>query len=471
MTQITPVLLSGGSGTRLWPMSRTLYPKQLLPLVTQDSMLVDTARRFVADGFSAPMVICNEEHRFIVAEQLRKAGIEPSGIVLEPFGRNTAPAAAVAALVVAERDPQGLVLLQASDHAMSKPEALVAAVRSSAEAAKAGFIVTFGITPSYAETGYGYIQCGQREVSPGVLAVERFVEKPDKATAERYLQEGDFVWNASLFLYRADTFLAEMERHNPAMLAACRKAVSAAKRDLDFLRLDSAAFQDCPSDSIDYAVMEKTDRAAVTPVDPGWSDVGAWGALWDIGTKDDFGNVRLGDTLVQDVRGSYLRTDGPMIAAVGVQDMVVVATKDAVLVAPRDRAQDVKKIVEQLKAAGRSEPDAHMEVFRPWGSYESIDQGERFQVKHITVKPGGKLSLQMHHHRAEHWIVVQGTARVTRGDTETLLFENQSIYIPMGEKHRLENPGMVPLHLIEVQSGSYLGEDDIVRFSDQYGRG
>lgn len=468
---ITPVILSGGAGTRLWPLSRSLYPKQLLPLVGAESMLVETARRFPAPEFAAPLIICSDQHRFIVAEQVRQAGITPSGIILEPVGRNTAPAAAIAALAVAERDPQGLLLLAASDHAMTKPEALRAALARGEAAAKAGRLVTFGIQPTRPETGYGYIQRGAA-LSDGVFAIDRFVEKPDRATAEAYIADGGYSWNASLFLFRADMFLAELGQHRPDILAASEAAFRAAGRDLDFLRLDKAAFTACPSESIDYAVMEKSTKGAVVPVDPGWSDVGAWTALWEIGTPDASGTVSAGDVWTEGVKTSYLRAepDAPLIAAVGVENLVVVSTRDAVLVASKDKAQDVKKIAEKLKAAGRSEAESHAIVYRPWGSYEGLVAAERYQVKRIVVKPGEKLSLQMHHHRAEHWVVVAGTAKVTRGTDEHLIFENQSIYIPMGETHRLENPGKVPLHLIEVQSGAYLGEDDIVRLDDKYGR-
>jgi mannose-1-phosphate guanylyltransferase/mannose-1-phosphate guanylyltransferase/mannose-6-phosphate isomerase len=474
--RVVPVILSGGAGTRLWPMSRTLYPKQLLPLAGQDSMLVETVRRNgPAALFDKPILICNDEHRFIVAEQLRQAGLAARRIVLEPVGRNTAPAAAVAALIAAEEDPAALLLLAASDHVIADVDGFHRAVETGAKAAAEGALVTFGITPTRPETGYGYIRYAPRGSAAGELAahaVERFVEKPDRAAAERYLAEGGYVWNSGMFLFRADRFIAELERLQPAMLAACRAAIAAAKTDLDFLRLDRAAFAACPADSIDYAVMEKTDRAVVVPVDIGWNDIGSWSALWDIGTKDADGYVLIGDALIEDVRNSYIRSDdGQLVAAVGLEDLVLVVTADAVFAANRHRAQDVKRIVERLKQAGRSESEAHPTVYRPWGWYQSVDEGDRFQVKRIMVRPGARLSAQMHHHRAEHWVVVAGTAKVLCGEDETLLFENQSIYIPLGTKHRLENPGKVPLHLIEVQSGSYLGEDDIVRFQDDYGRG
>ncbi len=448
-------------------MSRALYPKQLLCLASDHSMLQDTVARVSGATFTPPLVVCNEEHRFIVAEQLRGLNVTPRALVLEPAGRNTAPAVAIAALLLAEEAPAALLLVMPSDHVITKPDTFKAAIDTAAEAAADGGLVTFGITPTAPETGYGYIK------APGdgaVRTVDRFVEKPDRATAEGYLAEGTYFWNAGIFLFRADRYLEELERFEPAMLAACRKAVAGAKPDLEFQRLDAEAFGACPSVSIDYAVMERTDAAKVVPVDMGWSDVGAWSALWDIGEKDADGNHLSGDVLLTDTRNCYLRSEDKLVAAVGVEDLVVVSTGDAVLVASKDKAQDVKAIVETLGAQGRTEGDVHTTVYRPWGSFRSIDQGERYQVKLITVKPGGSLSLQMHHHRAEHWIVVNGTARVTRGDDVLLLHENQSVYIPLGTTHRLENPGKLPLHLIEVQSGSYLGEDDIVRFEDTYGR-
>jgi mannose-1-phosphate guanylyltransferase / mannose-6-phosphate isomerase len=472
---ITPVVLSGGSGTRLWPMSRNQFPKQLLPLVSSDSMLVDTVRRARApELFGPPILVCNQEHRFIVAEQLRQAGLERRAIVLEPIGRNTAPAAAVAALIIGQSAPQGLMLIAPSDHIVSDVAAFRRAVAAGAEAARQGALVTFGITPTRAETGYGYIRLddrGKKRTNGACVPVAGFVEKPDQATAESYLKRGEYVWNSGMFLFRADRYLAELARHHPAIVEACRRALAAAAADLEFLRLDAASFAGCPSESIDYAVMEKTDNAMVVPAAMGWNDVGSWGALWEVGTKDDAGNVVIGDVLVEDVRNSYVRCeDGKVVAALGLDDVVLVVTDDAVLAASRARAQDVKRLVERLKLSNRPEADVHTTVYRPWGSYQSVDAGARFQVKRLIVKPGAKLSAQMHHHRAEHWVVVQGTAKVLRGEETVLLSENQSIYIPIGTVHRLENPGKVPLHLIEVQSGAYLGEDDIVRFEDDYGR-
>ena len=467
---VHPVILSGGAGSRLWPLSRRLLPKQLLPLAGTRTMIQETAARFVHDGFAAPTVICNEDHRFLIAEQLREQGVT-AAIVLEPVGRNTAPAAAVAALTAGKEGSDAVILLVPSDHVIDDLKVFHEAVAKAVPAAEAGAIVAFGIKPDAAETGYGYIFGGEPvSAAPGCLKIERFVEKPDRATAERYLANGNYFWNGGIFLFKASVLLSEMERLQPEILKACKEAVTKARRDLDFVRLDEAAFKRSPSLSIDYAVMEHTPRAAVVPVDMGWSDVGSWHALWDIAEKGEEGNATKGDVLLEGVKNSYLRSDGPLLAAVGVEDLVVVATTDAVLVSHRESAQDVKKIVDELEKQGREIHVAHRRVYRPWGSYEGIDAGERFQVKRIIVNPGAKLSLQMHHHRAEHWVVVAGTARVTCGEKEFLLYENESTFIPLGTRHRLENPGKVPLHLIEVQSGSYLGEDDIVRYEDSYGR-
>lgn len=469
---IVPVILSGGSGTRLWPLSRTMFPKQFLPLASSDSLLIETVRRS-SDGrqFSAPVIVCNDHHRFLVAEQVREAGFAARAIVLEPSGRNTAPAIAIAALILAAEAPRTVMLVAPSDHVVRRPDVFAEAVALGAAAARDGQLVTFGITPTAPETGYGYIKYGSAPLSPGVFRVERFVEKPNRDTAQSYLAAGGHAWNSGMFLFRADVLLAEFERLQPELLASCRATSDAAKRDLDFLRLDAELFAATPSISIDYAIMEKTDKAAVVPVDLGWSDVGSWGALWDIAPHDSDGNVVIGDVMVEDAQNCYVRSDDRLAAVLGLRDLVLIVTEDAVLAAHRDRVQDVKTIVDRLKRDKRDEADTHRIVYRPWGSYQSIDAGDRFQVKRIVVKPGAKLSLQMHHHRAEHWIVVQGTARVVRGEDTLMLYENQSVYIPIGAKHRLENPGKVPLHLIEVQSGSYLGEDDIVRFQDDYGRG
>lgn len=469
---IHPVILSGGSGTRLWPMSRAQYPKQLLSLVSERTLLQEAALR-VADKtqFAAPVIIANDEHRFIVAEQLRLAGTAPRAIVLEPMGRNTAPACCVAALMLSKVAPDALMLVMPSDHAITDLPAFQAAVARAAEAASRGHLVTFGITASRPETGYGYIKRGK--ALPGIAGafnVAAFAEKPDRPRAEGYVKSGDYSWNSGIFLFPAALLLKELERLQPDMVAACKAAVDKAKRDLDFLRLDREAFAKAANNSIDYAVMEHTPHAAVVPVEMGWSDVGTWDALWMVGTKDDAGNVTSGDVVTEDVTNSYLRTESGLLAVLGVEDLVVVATADAVLVTRRDRAQDIKQLVAKLERDGRNELATHLLVHRPWGTYRSIHNGERAQVKHIVVKPGGILSLQMHRHRAEHWVVVNGTAKVTRGEEELLLHENQSTYIPLGMKHRLENPGKTLLHLIEVQSGTYLGEDDIVRFEDTYGR-
>lgn len=469
---ITPVILCGGSGTRLWPLSRELYPKQLLALTAEQTLLQQTAMRLAdAEGISAPLVICNEEHRFLVAEQLRQCQVEPAAIILEPVGRNTAPAVALAAHHALGTDPEAGLLVLPADHLISDVEHFRAAIRRGAPLARQGKLVTFGIVPEGPETGYGYIERGEELAQgTGCFAIKQFVEKPDLATAKGYLASGDFFWNSGMFILQAQTFLAELASHNDEMAKACQVAYASKRVDLDFLRIDAAAFAACPSDSIDYAVMEKTRAGVVIPIDPGWNDIGSWAALWEVGGQDSDGNVIKGDVINVDSHNSYLHSDYRLIAAVGVDDLVVVETADAVLVSPKDRVQEVKKIVSQLRLDGRTEANLHRRVFRPWGSYEGIMNGERFQVKIIIVNPGATLSLQMHHHRAEHWIVVSGTARITKGEEVFSLSENESTYIPLGTTHRLENPGVIPLELIEVQSGSYLGEDDIVRFKDQYGR-
>ncbi len=469
--RIVPTILSGGVGTRLWPLSRQAMPKQLLALAGQETMLQQTVARARGQDFAPPLVISGQDHRFLIAEQLRAAGVEGGRIVLEPVGRNTAPAAAIAALLVAADDPDGLVLLMPSDHVVADQAAFHRALAVARQAARAGALVTFGIEPQGPETGYGYIK-GVDKVpeAPGALTVGRFVEKPDRSTAERYLTEGGYFWNSGIFLFAAHAFLDEMARLQPHMLECCRAALTHAHRDMDFIRLGEAAFVACPANSIDYAVMEQARKAVVVPVAMGWNDVGSWDSLWGIADRNEDGNVIRGDVLVHETQDSYLRSEGPLLAAVGVEDMVIVATKDAVLVSRRDAAQDVKKIVEQLAARGSDQHILHPVVHRPWGTYEGLNSGPNFQVKHIMVKPGHKLSLQMHHHRAEHWVVVDGTALVTCDENQFLLQANQSTFIPLGSRHRLENPGQVPLRLIEVQSGSYLGEDDIVRFEDTYGR-
>lgn len=471
MALLHPVILSGGVGSRLWPLSRSLFPKQLLALAGDHSLIQDTVLRAAGPAFEEPLIVCNVEHRFLIAEQMRAAGQTPGAIVLEPMGRNTAPAAAVAALMLAEKDPDAILLLMPADHVVRDIDAFQRAADSAAAAAARGHLVTFGITPRGPETGYGYVQRGAPLSENGrTFAVRRFVEKPDAATAAGYIQAGDYYWNSGMFAFQASSFIAELERLEPAMVTSCRAAVRSGKQDLDFFRLEPAAFEACKSISIDYAVMEHTPKAAIVPVEMGWSDIGSWEALWDASDKDIGGNALKGDVLHHATRNSYLRSEGPLVAAVGVEDLVVVATKDAVLVSRKDASQDVKKIVEQLDQSGRELHVTHRKVFRPWGAYEGLDIGENFQVKRITVNPGAKLSLQMHHKRAEHWVVVSGVARVTRNEEVFTLRENESTFIPLGATHRLENIGSDPLHLIEVQSGHYLGEDDIVRFEDSYGR-
>ncbi len=471
---LTPVILSGGAGTRLWPLSRELYPKQLLALIGERTMLQQTVVRLEGLGASAPVVVCNEAHRFLVAEQLRQLGVEPRAMVLEPFGRNTAPAIALAAHAVLQGTrPDGggvdpVLLVLPADHVIRDVAAFHRAVRVAVGAAEQGRLVTFGIVPTAPETGYGYIQRGAAVGAAHRIA--RFVEKPPAERAREFLASADHYWNSGMFVFRARRYLEELERFAPQIARACEAAWRGATADLDFTRIDARAFDPCPADSIDYAVMEKTSDAVVVPLDGGWSDVGSWAALHEASEADRHGNVARGDVICEDSEGCYLYSESRLVSVVGLKDHVVVETKDAVLVAPKDRVQDVKKLVHRLKQQGRYEHSLHREVFRPWGSYDSIESGPRFQVKRLKVKPGATLSLQLHHHRAEHWIVVTGTARITRGEEVFLLEENQSTYIPIGVKHRIENPGKIPLHIIEVQSGSYLGEDDIVRLEDRYGR-
>lgn len=469
-----PVVLSGGSGSRLWPLSRAHYPKQFIPLASEQTMLQETLGRLQglrAEALS-PLVICNEQHRFMVAEQLREMDVVAKNILLEPVGRNTAPAVALAALAAS---PDDILLVLPADHVIENITAFHSAIELACSEAERGALVTFGVVPTAAETGYGYIQAastGKSDESTGLTAhsIQQFVEKPDLATAQAYVDSGDYYWNSGMFAFKAGRYLEELERYQPEMLSACRAAFDGASVDLDFTRLDKAAFSACPDDSIDYAVMEKTDSAVVIPLDAGWSDIGSWSALWDISEKDDQGNTCKGDVLAVDTHDSYLHTNGRLLATVGIKDLVVVETDDAVLVADKSRVQDVKTIVNQLQAQGRGERESHRKVYRPWGMYDSIAANGRYQAKRIVVKPGARLSLQKHYHRAEHWVVVQGTGLVTRGDDEVMLSVNESIYIPIGTKHRLENPGVIPLEIIEVQTGDYLGEDDIVRFDDQYGR-
>lgn len=475
--KVQPVILSGGAGTRLWPLSREQYPKQLLSFLGDHTLLQQTVQRL--DGLSKlvgqvaePIIVCNEQHRFLVAEQLRSVDCFPAAILLEPIGRNTAPALTVAALASLKAGDDGILLVMPADHVIANVGQYHKAVHEAVKLAEKGMLVTFGIVPVKAETGFGYIRKGEPVENSPAAVIDAFVEKPDAATAQAYVDSGEYLWNSGMFVMRASIWLEQLEKHQPGMLAACREAYQAASDDLDFSRLESKAFEACPADSIDYAVMEKLDtaEAAVVPLDAEWSDLGAWSAIWEVGENSSDGNVFKGDVLSHGCRNSLFHSEHRLVAGVGVENLLVVETADAVLVAHKDHAQDVKKIVEQLKADGRSERLVHRQVFRPWGSYEGIDAGERFQVKRIVVKPGASLSLQMHHYRAEHWIVVKGTAKVTCGENEFLLSENQSTYIPIGEKHRLENPGTLPLEIIEVQSGGYLGEDDIVRFEDIYGR-
>lgn len=487
---IQPVILSGGSGTRLWPLSREYYPKQLLAPVSDRTLLQSTVCRLDGlDGGSgpriaAPLVICNEEHRFLVAEQMRQLGKPPGQILLEPIGRNTAPATTLAALHAGARDGEAVLLIMPADHLIQDEATFRQAALEGAQLAAQGYVVTFGIVPTRAETGYGYIRKGDMIASlspqPSALIpflIEKFVEKPDADTAQSYVDSGDYLWNSGIFMVSAAVWLKAIGQFRPDILEAAQRAYQGGNQDGDFYRVDKPSFTTCPSDSIDYAVMEKltasnglTIKAAVIPLNAGWSDVGAWSSLWEVSPQDADGNILRGDVLAEDTRNSMLYSEHRLLAGVGLEDIIAIETADAVLVVHRNRAQDVKEIVGRLKKQGRSEHQIHRRVHRPWGSYEGIDKGERFQVKRITVKPGASLSLQMHHHRAEHWIVVKGTARVVCGDKEFLLSENQSTYIPIGVTHRLENPGTLPLELIEVQSGSYLGEDDIVRFEDHYGR-
>jgi len=492
MTSIVPVLLSGGSGTRLWPLSRETHPKQFQPLVGEQSLLQATWQRLAGlDMATGPIVVANEEHRFMVAEQLRQVGIAPAALLLEPVGRNTAPAIAVAALQAMADGADPLLLVLPSDHVIRDEAGFRAAVQSAMPAAEQGQLVTFGIVPTGPETGYGYIKAAPvggpsgpiagssavaKSIGPegpptGVRQVERFVEKPDLPTAADYVASGVYFWNSGMFLFRASRYLEELGRFAPVMVAAARAALDGAKRDVDFLRLDRAAFEACPADSIDYAVMEKTADAAVLPIDVGWSDVGSWSALWEIADQDPDGNAHHGDVMAIGCRNTLAWGGRRLVSLLGLEDVIVVDTDDALLVASRGQVQQVKDIVARLKAENRPQASVHRKVYRPWGSYDGVDSGERFQVKRIVVKPGAALSLQMHNHRAEHWIVVKGVGRVTCDEEVFLLAENQSTYIPLGSKHRLENPGTEPLELIEVQSGSYLGEDDIVRFEDVYGRG
>ena len=463
-----PVILSGGSGTRLWPLSRAQYPKQFLPLVSGNTMIQETLLRMNGVvGLQPPIAVCNEDHRFMMAEQLWEIGCKPAAIILEPVGKNTAPAVTMAALCAQSEDD--ILLILPADHVIVDTVAFHKAIAQAEQLAQQDLLVTFGIVATEPETGYGYIKADKIQVGDG-YKVAAFVEKPDQITAQRYIDAGDYFWNSGMFAFKAGCFLRELEKFNPQMLKVCREALAAAKVDLDFTRLDKDIFLTCPADSIDYAVMEKTDKAAVIPLDAGWNDVGSWSALWDVTGKDDAGNAIKGDVLTIDTGNSFIHSSSKLVAVIGVQDLVVVETDDAVMVASKDRVQDVKGIVDQLKALKRDEAHTHRKVYRPWGHYDLVDAGDRHQTKRIVVKPGAKLSVQKHHHRAEHWVVVKGTAWVHKDGEEIMVTENESIYIPVGVVHSLENPGVIPLVMVEVQSGSYLGEDDIVRYQDNYGR-
>lgn len=470
---LLPVIMAGGSGTRLWPLSRGLYPKQFLTLQAEFSMLQKTLLRTQSLNCDSPLLITNEEHRFVAAEQLRQLSKLSGNIILEPIGRNTAPAIALAALQALHQsdtkdDP--LLLVLAADHVIKDEAAFCQSVRAALPLAQQGKLVTFGIVPTQPETGYGYIRRGLSVAGTSGYQVAQFVEKPDLATATNYLESGDFYWNSGMFLFSAKNYLTELEKYRPDILLVCQKAMVASSNDLDFIRIDPLIFATCPDDSIDYAVMEKTNDAVMVPMDAGWSDVGSWSSLWEISEKTPEGNVTQGDVIQVASHNNYIFSESSLVTTVGVDDLVIVQTKDALLVAKRDQVQQVKKVVEQIKATGRKEHYQHREVYRPWGKYDSIDAGARYQVKRLSIKPGEQLSLQKHHHRSEHWIVVQGTAEVTCGEETLLLSENQSFYIPLGMKHSLANPGKIVLEVVEVRSGSYLEDDDIERFGDKYGR-
>ncbi|MHA6604793.1 mannose-1-phosphate guanylyltransferase/mannose-6-phosphate isomerase [Photobacterium damselae] len=466
---LLPVIMAGGSGSRLWPLSRTLYPKQFLALTSNATMLQETVKRLDGIKHQAPLLICNEEHRFIVAEQLRKGGMDNSGIILEPVGRNTAPAIALAALKAVSNNEDPLLLVLAADHVIQNTDAFLSSVQHATAEAEKGKLVTFGIVPTHPETGYGYIARGDA-INNNAYYVNAFKEKPVLELAKKYVNSGEYYWNSGMFLFKASRYLAELEKYSPDILKACQAAINTSTQDLDFTRLAKDIFECCPDDSIDYAVMENTQDAVVVPMDANWSDVGSWSALWDVNEKDASGNATRGDVLVENTTNSYIFSQNKLVATVGVDDLIVVETKDAVLVAHKDKVQDVKGIVTQLKQVNRYEYLQHREVYRPWGTHDEIAEGDRFHVKHVMVKPGERTATQMHYHRAEHWVVVRGTAKVINGDKSYLLTENESTYIPIGSAHSIENPGQIPLELIEVRSGAYLSEDDVVRLED-YGVG
>lgn len=466
---IIPIIMAGGSGTRLWPLSRSLYPKQFLSLINENSLLQETLKRLDGLNCLPPVIVSNNEHRFIVAEQLRQFGVDDFQIILEPVGRNTAPAVALAALKSLELHGDHHMLVLAADHAIQDIEAFHAAVLAAEQESVDNKLVTFGIVPTKPETGYGYIKKGE-QVKNSVFKVNSFVEKPDLETAKNYLEQKCYLWNSGMFMFKASVYLDELKKFRPDILAACKESLSSASTDLDFIRLNSDVFAECPDESIDYAVMEKTQDCVVIPLDADWSDIGSWTSLWEISEKDEHENVSHGDVINYNSRNNYIYSEGSLISTVGVNNLIIVQTKDALLVAQQDNVQDIKKIVEILKKQKRSEHISHREVYRPWGRYDSVERGDRYQVKRITVKPGECLSTQMHHHRAEHWVVVAGTAKVTCGERTFFVTENESTFIPIGTVHTLENPGKIPLEVIEIQSGVYLGDDDIVRLSDKYGR-
>lgn len=466
---IIPIIMAGGSGTRLWPLSHSLYPKQFLSLINENSLLQETLKRLDGLNCLPPVIVSNNEHRFIVAEQLRQFGVDDFQIILEPVGRNTAPAVALAALKSLELHGDHHMLVLAADHAIQDIEAFHAAVLAAEQESVDNKLVTFGIVPTKPETGYGYIKKGE-QVKNSVFKVNSFVEKPDLETAKNYLEQKCYLWNSGMFMFKASVYLDELKKFRPDILAACKESLSSASTDLDFIRLNSDVFAECPDESIDYAVMEKTQDCVVIPLDADWSDIGSWTSLWEISEKDEHENVSHGDVINYNSRNNYIYSEGSLISTVGVNNLIIVQTKDALLVAQQDNVQDIKKIVEILKKQKRSEHISHREVYRPWGRYDSVERGDRYQVKRITVKPGECLSTQMHHHRAEHWVVVAGTAKVTCGERTFFVTENESTFIPIGTVHTLENPGKIPLEVIEIQSGVYLGDDDIVRLSDKYGR-